>query len=111
MKRIEHSVIVRCSREFPGGLALKDLALSLLWQELDPWTRELLHAVGSAKKKKKKKKKPTKVLKLVISSCPHTSRDVFVLIKWVGESFLDEEKRTWEEQKRQGYGYKYQNIF
>ena len=24
-------------QEFPGGLAVKDLALSLLWQEFNPW--------------------------------------------------------------------------
>ena len=83
MKRIEHSVIVRCIREFPGGLALKDLALSLLWQELDPWTRELLHAVGSAKKKKKKKKKkkPTKGNKTGNSPCPPPTKAEFLLDK------------------------------
>ena len=32
---------------------VKDLALSLLWLELDPWPED--HAVFTAKKKKKKK--------------------------------------------------------
>lgn len=30
--------------EFPGGLAVKDPVLSLLWQGVNPWPRELLHA-------------------------------------------------------------------
>ena len=49
------------NHKFPGGLAVKDLALSLtgmahVWSQ----TWELLHAVGMAKKKKKKKKKGKK---------------------------------------------------
>ena len=27
--------------EFPGGLEVKDPALSLLWHRFDPWPREL----------------------------------------------------------------------
>ena len=27
------------SLEFPGGLAVRDLALSLLWQGFDPWSQ------------------------------------------------------------------------
>ena len=46
--------------EFPGGLTVKDLALSLLWLRfLLAWVQfqamELLHAIGMAKKKKKKR--------------------------------------------------------
>ena len=47
--------------ESPGGLEVKDLALSLLWLGSWLWAvtqvqclaRELLHAMGTAKKKKK----------------------------------------------------------
>ena len=39
--------------EFPGGLAVKDSVLSLLWHEFNPWPRELPHAVGVTKKKKR----------------------------------------------------------
>ena len=35
--------------EFPADLEVKDMVLSLLWQGLDPWPQELLHAVGMAK--------------------------------------------------------------
>ena len=44
--------------EFPGGLEVKDLALSLQWlgsllcHGFDPWSQELLHTVGMAKKSK-----------------------------------------------------------
>lgn len=31
---------------FPGGLMIKDLEMSLLWQRFDPWPQDLLHAVG-----------------------------------------------------------------
>ena len=41
-------------KEFPGGLTVKDLALSLQWQEFDPWPRNFQMAAGMAKKKKKK---------------------------------------------------------
>ena len=38
--------------QFPGGLAIKDSALSLLWHKFDPClAQELLHAMGVAKKK------------------------------------------------------------
>ena len=52
--------------EFPGGLAVKDLALSLLWLRLllwyrfDPWPGIPPHTSGSVKKKKKKKEKKRK---------------------------------------------------
>ena len=38
----------------PGGLEVKDSALSLLWPGLNPWAQELPYATGMAKKKKKK---------------------------------------------------------
>ena len=44
------------SGEFPGGLTVKDPALSLLWQRFDPCPRELLHALGTAKKERKRRK-------------------------------------------------------
>ena len=37
-------------REFPSGLAVKDLALLLLWLGFNPWPR-ILHAMGMARKK------------------------------------------------------------
>ena len=38
--------------EFPGGLALEDSALSLLWLGLDPWLGNfLMPLVGVARKK------------------------------------------------------------
>ena len=43
--------------EFPGGLVVKDLVLSLLWLGFYPWPRDLSYAVGIAKKRKEKKKK------------------------------------------------------
>ena len=43
-------------QEFPGGLGLKDPALSLPWYGFNPWPGELPRAVGADKKKKKKKK-------------------------------------------------------
>ena len=32
---------------FPDGLAVKDLALSLLWLRFDPWPGKLLNAAGT----------------------------------------------------------------
>ena len=43
-------------KEVSGGLAVKDLMLSLLWLRFNPWPRAFLHAVGAAKKKEKEKK-------------------------------------------------------
>ena len=37
--------------ELPGGLAVKDLALSLLWAQVQSLARELLYVEGTAKKK------------------------------------------------------------
>ena len=45
-------------RQFPGGLAVKDLGLPLLW--LGSLAQELPKVAGVAKKKKKKKKKKPK---------------------------------------------------
>ena len=42
--------------EFPGGLEVKDLALSLLWCRLHPWLRNFHIPWAQTKKKKKKKK-------------------------------------------------------
>ena len=61
------SIEIAVQREFPGGLAVKDLALSLLWLRLLLWPRfgpclgdfcvswALLRVVGTAQKKRKKK--------------------------------------------------------
>ena len=38
-------------REFPGGLGVKDLALSLLWLRFSPWPGNLAHAAGTVPKK------------------------------------------------------------
>ena len=46
--------------EFPGGLVVKDLVLSLLWLGFYPWPRDLSYAVGMAKNKNKNKNKQTK---------------------------------------------------
>ena len=46
------------SKEFPGGLAVKDLALSLLWRRFDPLAQELPHAAGAAENKTKQKQPP-----------------------------------------------------
>ena len=40
--------------EFPDGLVVKDLALSLLWLGFNPWPGDF-HAVGMAKKTHKTK--------------------------------------------------------
>ena len=45
---------VKATREFPGGLAVKDLALSLAWVLPLPW--ELPYAAGMAKTKQNKTK-------------------------------------------------------
>ena len=42
---------VHRASEFPGGLEVKDSALSLLWFIFDPWPWELLHVAGVAEKK------------------------------------------------------------
>ena len=43
-------------KEFPGGLLVKDLALSLLWRRFNPWPRNFCMPLAWPKKKKKKKK-------------------------------------------------------
>ena len=43
--RFSHTKKKRKVKEFPGGVAVKDLALSLLWRGLDPRT-----SVGMVKK-------------------------------------------------------------
>ena len=43
--------------EFPDGLAVKDLALLLLWHGFDPWSENFLMPWVLPKKKKKKKEK------------------------------------------------------
>ena len=53
-------ILIYHFEEFPGGLAVKDLALSLLWLRFIPWPQECLHATGMAKRKKKKKKRKRK---------------------------------------------------
>lgn len=39
--------------ELPGGLVVKELALSPLWLRLNPWPRNFLHAKGTDEKKKR----------------------------------------------------------
>ena len=41
--------------EFPGGLVVKDLVLSVLWLGFDPWPGNFCTSRGWPKKKKKKK--------------------------------------------------------
>lgn len=43
--------------EFPGGVAVKDLALSLLWFRFDPWTGTSAYCGCIQKKKQKQKTK------------------------------------------------------
>ena len=43
-------------REFPGGLAVKDLALLLLWLGFNPWPRNICVSGALTKEKKKKRK-------------------------------------------------------
>ena len=55
---IKHTLLLETQlrldiQEFPGSLADKDLALSLLWLGFSPWPMELLHVTGAAKKQKK----------------------------------------------------------
>ena len=38
--------------ELPGGLAVKDSVLSLLWLRFNPWPWELLHAADVVRKEK-----------------------------------------------------------
>ena len=42
-------------REFPGGLVVKDLALSLLWLGFHPWPRNFHMPMGVGGKKRKLK--------------------------------------------------------
>ena len=44
-------------REFPCGLVVRDLALSLLWLRFNPWPRNFCMPWALPKKKKKKKKR------------------------------------------------------
>ena len=41
--------------EFPGGLEIKDLVLSLLWPGFHPWPKNFCMWWASKKKKKRKK--------------------------------------------------------
>ena len=43
----------RTFTEFPGGLVLKDPALSLLWRRFDPWPRNFCMPQARSKRKKK----------------------------------------------------------
>ena len=54
---LEHSKKLH-TEEFPGGLAVKDSMLPLLWLEFDHWPR--IFCVLQAQPKKKKKAKQTK---------------------------------------------------
>lgn len=44
--------------EFPGGLAVKDLAMSLLCLGFNPWLQNFHIPQGQGKKKKKKDNEP-----------------------------------------------------
>ena len=46
--------------EFPSGLVVKDLALSLLWHRFHP-LEEFPHATGVARKRKDKRKDVTEI--------------------------------------------------
>ena len=58
----QKAILEKGTKEFPGGLVVKDLAQSLLglgsllWYGFDPWPQELTHAKGTVKKKKKEEK-------------------------------------------------------
>ena len=45
--------------ELPGGLAVKDLALPLLWLRFIPWSGNFCYALGTVKKKPKNNNKKT----------------------------------------------------
>ena len=47
-------------QEFPGGLVVKDLMMSLLWLGYRPWSRSFWILWAGPKKKKKKKEKKKK---------------------------------------------------
>ena len=49
MKKIK--IIKKKVMEFPGGLVLKDPALSLLWCRFSPWPGSFLHALDTTKTK------------------------------------------------------------
>ena len=55
---------IKQSREFPGGLEVKDLVLSFLWFGFDLWPRNFFIPWTWPKKKKKKKKIKTKPNKI-----------------------------------------------
>ena len=42
-------VLQKERKEFPSGLTVKDLILSLLWLRFSPWPRNFLHAAGGAR--------------------------------------------------------------
>ena len=43
--------------EFPGGLAVKDMTLSLLWHRFDPWPVNFCMSASVAKNNNKKQNK------------------------------------------------------
>lgn len=47
-------VAQKTKRDFPDGLVVKDSLLSLLWLELDPWSRNFCMPLGWGKKKNKR---------------------------------------------------------
>ena len=50
-------------QEFPGGLAIKDLVLSLLWLEIEPWPGTSTCCGCSQNRKKKKERNFLIILK------------------------------------------------
>ena len=46
--------------KFPGGVVVKDMALSLVWHRFDPWPGTFACCGHSKKKKKRKKEKKRK---------------------------------------------------
>ena len=50
----DRPLILKKGLELPGGLAVKDPALSLLWLTSGPWPGNFCLPLGTAKKKKKK---------------------------------------------------------
>ena len=48
--------------EFPGGLAVRELALSLLWCEFDPWPEKFCMPQVDQKKKKRENSKGENII-------------------------------------------------
>ena len=58
-------------KEFPGGLAVKDPALSLLWCAFDPWPRNLLPETSACPRHGQKEKKEKALNVKLNNKCCH----------------------------------------